>query len=205
MEVKKKGFTLTEVLIVIVLIGVLIGIAVPSATAIRKRINQRLYSEKKKEILTAAELYAKDKGLSSSMQIYVYTLINEGYVKADVSQNSTNCTGDNTGKGCVINPVDDSSMNNENILIQVVNKSIKAIWNGSLKSGETKVLIETVKKTLSCTSVTPDNPCLYTGENPNNYIFYSGIMWRVIGVYNISGKEVAKLITDDNVTWEISA
>ena len=49
---KKKGFTLTEVLIVIVLIGVLIGIAVPSATAIRKKINQRLYSEKKKEILT---------------------------------------------------------------------------------------------------------------------------------------------------------
>ena len=85
MEVKKKGFTLTEVLIVIVLIGVLIGIAVPSATAIRKRINQRLYSEKKKEILTAAELYAKDRGLSSSMQIYVYTLINEGYVKVDVS------------------------------------------------------------------------------------------------------------------------
>ena len=90
-------------------------------------------------------------------------------------------------------------------MIQVVNKSIKAIWNGSLKSGETKVLIETVKKTLSCTSVTPDKPCLYTGENPNNYLFYSGIMWRVIGVYNISGKEVAKLITDDNVTWEISA
>ena len=42
-------------------------------------------------------------------------------------------------------------------------------------------------------------------SDPNNYLYYSGIMWRVLGVYKIDNKEVAKLISNDNVVWEISA
>lgn len=54
---KKKGFTLTEILVVIVLIGVIMAIAIPSVVEVRKRINKRLLSEKKQEILVAAQLY----------------------------------------------------------------------------------------------------------------------------------------------------
>ena len=62
---KKKGFTLTEILVVIVLIGVIMAIAIPSVVEVRKRINKRLLSEKKQEILVAAQLYGNDRKLTT--------------------------------------------------------------------------------------------------------------------------------------------
>ena len=53
----KKGFTLTELLVVIALISIIVLIAVPSVVAISKRINKRVYNSKVQEIVTAAELY----------------------------------------------------------------------------------------------------------------------------------------------------
>lgn len=201
----KKGFTLTEVIIVIVIIGVLISISIPSITAIRKKMNIRLFEEKKKEILTAAELYAKDKGITTDTMIKVYNLLDEKYLKKDVSPNSTNCSGNHTANGCIINPVDDTSLNEKNILLKVSVKSITAIWEGTLTISDATGLIDTIKDKLNCTSVTESKPCMYNKDNPDNYLYYSGIMWRILGVYSIDGKEVAKLISDDNVTWEISA
>ncbi len=201
----KKGFTLTEVIIVIVIIGVLISISIPSITAIRKKMNIRLFEEKKKEILTAAELYAKDKGITTDTMIKVYNLLDEKYLKKDVSSNNGNCSGNHTLNGCIINPVDDTSLNEKNILLKVSVKSITAIWEGTLTISDATGLIETIKGKLNCTNITESKPCMYKKDNPDNYLYYSGIMWRILGVYSIDGKEVAKLISDDNVTWEISA
>lgn len=201
----KKGFTLTEVIIVIVIIGVLISISIPSITAIRKKMNTRLFEEKKKEILTAAELYAKDKGITTDTMIKVYNLLDEKYLKKDVSPNNRNCSGNHTLNGCIINPVDDTSLNEKNILLKVSVKSITAIWEGTLTISDATGLIETIKGKLNCTNITESKPCMYKKDNPDNYLYYSGIMWRILGVYSIDGKEVAKLISDDNVTWEISA
>ena len=53
----KKGFTLTELLVVIALISIIVLIAVPSVVSISKRINKRVYNAKIQEIVTAAELY----------------------------------------------------------------------------------------------------------------------------------------------------
>ena len=69
---KKKGFTLTEILVVIVLIGVIMAIAIPSVVEVRKRINKRLLSEKKQEILVAAQLYGNDRKLTTDTYINVY-------------------------------------------------------------------------------------------------------------------------------------
>ena len=51
----KKGFTLTELLVVIALISIIVLIAVPSVVSISKRINKRVYNAKIQEIVTAAE------------------------------------------------------------------------------------------------------------------------------------------------------
>lgn len=202
---KKAGFTLTEILIVIVIIGVVLAIAIPSIIAIRKRINERLLENKKDIILVAAELYGRDKGFNTDTIIYVYTLIEAGYVDADIDSNNSNCNGEHTEKGCVINPVDDSSLNNERILIKKNGNGVIAIWNGNEGSSTDKELVEAIKDKLNCEVVTESEPCLFTGENPDNYLYYSGIMWRVMGVYKIDGKEVVKMVTDDNVIWEINA
>lgn len=207
----KKGFTLTEILVVIVLIGVIMAIAVPSVVEVRKRINKRLLNEKKSEILVAAQLYGNDKKLTTDTYINVYNLL-EDYIKRDVDQNTTNCKGSNTDKGCVINPVDDTSMNNDRILIRANGKSIIAVWDdGSSGSLDPKNLVEIVKTDLNCTTANnkvEEGKCIYGLDNttdPKNYLYYSGVMWRVLGVYKIDNKEVAKLISNDNVVWEISA
>lgn len=209
---KKKGFTLTEILVVIVLIGVIMAIAIPSVVEVRKRINKRLLSEKKQEILVAAQLYGNDRKLTTDTYINVYTLL-EDYIKRDVDPNNTNCKGSNTTNGCIINPVDDTSMNNDRILIRVNGKSLVAVWDdGSVIGGlEPSNLVEIVKSNLNCTEQNKkvdEGKCVYGLDNTtdsNNYLYYSGIMWRVLGVYKIDNKEVAKLISNDNVVWEISA
>ena len=207
----KKGFTISEVLVVIAIIGVILVIAIPSIVSIRKRSNERLLESKKDIILVAAELYAKDKGITSDTYVYVYQLVNNGYVDADVEQNNGKCTGDNTSKGCVINPVDDSSLNNKQILVKITNETYIAIWEGAQGNTTDKDLVETVKSDLGCSDEDVENMnCVYCvknecAEDPNNYLYYSGIMWRVIGVYKIDGKEVAKMITDDTVVWETNA
>lgn len=204
MKNNKKGFTLTEILIVIAIIGVILCLAIPSIVAIRKRINERLLENKKKIILTAAESYGKDVNIETDTIIYVFTLIDK-YVDAEIKQNDSNCSGDNTSKGCVINPVDNTSLNNSRILLKKNGNKIKAVWEGEISSTIPTNVVATVKNMLGCSNVTESSPCLYTGENPNNYLYYSGVMWRVMGVYLIDGVETVKMISDDNVVWDYSA
>ena len=70
----KKGFTLVELLVVIVIIGVLSIIVVPSVININKNINSRLYEDKKEKIENAAQLYANNNEelFNGTTQITVY-------------------------------------------------------------------------------------------------------------------------------------
>lgn len=49
----------------------------------------------------------------------------------------------------------------------------------------------------------PVDACLIAGDAKNNYLKYDGVMWRVMGIYNISNTSTprysAKMITNDNV------
>lgn len=236
MKRHKKGFTLTEVLIVIVIIGIILTIAIPSVMAIRRRINERLFETKKEEILVAAELYGKDKGIKTETTIYVYTLLGEKYIEKDIEHNAEGCTGENTENGCVINPVDDTSINDTPIVIKPSGASIVAIWNGNASSSESKELVAALKNTYckngkwtaypdytadNGTTVSYDFCCTKNGSSwatiptgstclikndevsgSGNYLWDSGIMWRLIGIYNLEGRETVKMVTDDTVTWE---
>ena len=202
MNKKKSGFTLTEVLIVIVIIGIILAIAIPSIVLIRKRINERLLENKKQLILVAAENYGRDRNFTQDTTIYVYTLIDSKYINAEVDNGHGACTSGHSDNGCVLNPVDDSSLNEEKILIKVTGNSVIAIWDGQEGSTTDKDLIDSVKDKLKCDIITESEPCLYTGNNPNNYLYYSGVMWRIIGIYKIDGIEVLKMVTDDNVVWD---
>ncbi len=56
----KKGFTLVEILAVIVLMGILLGFAVPSVINISKKQKANLKEQKIEIIVDAAEEYLKD-------------------------------------------------------------------------------------------------------------------------------------------------
>ncbi len=130
----KKGFTLVELLVVIVIIGVLSIIIIPSVLNINSSINERLYSDKKEKIETAAQLYANNHeelfNGTSQVKIFVSELVKSNYFTADQKTGSSNCQvkiesssnlEDNNDTdpavGCVINPTNKKSMNHDYVIL----------------------------------------------------------------------------------------
>lgn len=92
----KKGFTLAELLIVIVILGILSVIGLATFNNIHQKIREKELNNKISLIETKASEYA------SSTKVFMTNvdwLVKQGYIKAD------------NEKGDVINPVDDSRMN----------------------------------------------------------------------------------------------
>ena len=90
----KKGFTLAEVIVVIVLISIIVAIAIPSVIAIRNRINERLLESKKDTILVAAELYGQDNPQLFNPNEFIVTvgeLVDADYVERDTESNGKKC------------------------------------------------------------------------------------------------------------------
>ena len=76
---KNKGFTLVEVIMVVVILGIIIGIAVPSYIAISNNIKTKNYEQKIDNIKAKALEYASDYNVEN-ITIPVKVLIEEGYL-----------------------------------------------------------------------------------------------------------------------------
>ena len=105
----KKGFTLVELLSVIVLLGIIITIGIFSVSSIRKTILDRQYKNLKTEIEIAAEKYYSD---TESTEVYVDTLIKEGYLKADNKSMTITDPRDKTSLNCHIVTINDNEEGN---------------------------------------------------------------------------------------------
>ncbi len=118
----KKGFTITEILLVIVTIGIILSVAIPTAILISKSIKERAYDSKMNSILRAAELYGKNNkdafGEADTIQISVETLLATGYLDEDET-----CE---RAFGCVLDPRDNSIMNDDAITIKLKSSVIQA-------------------------------------------------------------------------------
>ena len=119
---KKNGFTLVELLAVIVILAIIIAIAVPASIAISNRIKKNMFCKKIAMIEQSATLYGQDnfntvlgKG-SSGLNVKVQDLVLNGYLKKDVKEA-------NVGEGAVVNPMDGSSIDNYRIKL-IVNNSV---------------------------------------------------------------------------------
>ncbi len=80
---KSKGFTLTEVLTVMVLLAVLIGLGTPIYLRISSNVRNNEYNSKINYIKSQAMKYAEEQNIENSQTITVSTLISNGYIVAD--------------------------------------------------------------------------------------------------------------------------
>ena len=76
----KKGFTLVELMAVIVVLAIVIAIAIPTYNKIKSIIDVKNYENKKELIKVAASKFAEDTNITA---IFVKELVENGYLEAD--------------------------------------------------------------------------------------------------------------------------
>ena len=99
----KKGFTLVELLAVIVILAIIIGIGITASMTISNKSRDKMYETKIEMIEKAATLYVQDKPSvlnENGGLVTVKKLLDKGYLKKDNED------------GTVRNPVDNKSLNN---------------------------------------------------------------------------------------------
>ncbi len=109
-----KGFTLVELLAVIVLLAILVSIAVPSTISISNKLKANMYCKKIDSIEMAAKLYGEDRKESftetynsnASKKIKVRDLIASGDLKKEGNE-----------EPFITNPIDGSSMDDLELIV----------------------------------------------------------------------------------------
>ncbi len=127
-----KGFTLIELMSVIVLLAIIVTIAVPSSLKISKKIKENMFCAKIDGIETSAKLYGEDRKTTLNgningfrgERITVKTLVDTGYLKKD--QNT---------EPFIVDPRDQKSSNlyNMSLGIFVKNNRIYVEFNDDIK------------------------------------------------------------------------
>lgn len=129
----KKGFTLVELLAVLVLISLLMGLAIPGINRISNNMKKKSYNQKIKLVESAAELWGQDNKTRLQTtsctidgnnvlcyKITIKELLNENYLDSD----------NNSGK--YINPKNDKDMKDCIVFVYKQNKRVYAKFdNGS--------------------------------------------------------------------------
>jgi len=128
MNKNNKGFTLVELLSVIVIMGILLLVAIPGVFGVSNNIKANAYRKKVTDIEAAAKLYGKDfvddieeRGF---IQITVKTLIDNNMYRKE----SDDCVLGSEDKPCVTDPRDYSSMDNDVITILKKEKRFSAYY-----------------------------------------------------------------------------
>ena len=101
---KKKGFTLVELIAVIVLLAIILTIAGLSFSSIRLSAKERQYTNLVSQMRVQAKKYASETKIK---KVYVDTLVNEGYVLGTGTK-EIGTEGNRYIKQVVVNPMDQS-------------------------------------------------------------------------------------------------
>lgn len=122
---KKKGFTLVELLAVIVILGLIAVIAIPNSMTVSDGVKKNLYCEKVDLLLTDAKRFGNDHlgvlrqagNQNCYIPVTVEYLVNKGIIKKEQDH-----------APFITNPYDNSSMDGKTIGIYYKNKRAYAFY-----------------------------------------------------------------------------
>ena len=122
--IKRNGFTLVEMLAVIVLIAVLSVVAVSTYRGINESSKKKALEAKIMQIETAAEKWARENNISNGMNISVNNLVVEGYITADEVGTD--------GLAVIKNPVTDENMVCNTVELKLKNGEFNSHFNANV-------------------------------------------------------------------------
>ncbi|MBQ6687156.1 MAG: prepilin-type N-terminal cleavage/methylation domain-containing protein [Bacilli bacterium] len=131
-----KGFTLVELLAVIVLLAVIGTLAVPSIMGISLKTKKTMLDTKKDLIKENAKLYGQENlsEVVESTKKLRKNSVNQGYecitltVKDLYDEGYLTGDKDDEEAGYILNPVDNSNMNSLKVIIYYKNKRVAAVF-----------------------------------------------------------------------------
>lgn len=108
MKKQKKGFTLVEIMIVVLIIGLLAAIALPGFARARTRAQENACINNLRQIESAKDQYAMDFGLTTGQSVTLTNLISEEILKSapscpvggEAAYNDTTIGNIGTNPGC---------------------------------------------------------------------------------------------------------
>ena len=231
---KNKGFTLVELIAVVVIIGLILLIVFPATSRLMSDNEEKEYQTYYDLVEKAVELYSRNKKddiggtngegcVQDDSDMKISNLIKEEYVKKFTNDSNIECLspGDFTAAELSAAGIDasqyaDMVFENKNGVVttefsMICKKRNKPkIYFSKLipkKSPCNRYVAEatnsliksiTTGTTAISASVLSGNDYTVSGSATNNYVWYSGKMWRIVG-YNSVDRTV-KLVTDDLVS-----
>ena len=190
---KKNGFTLVELLSIVVILGIIVVVALPQISGSIGSKKEKQYNKIVKIVENAGKVYLTENGTMDSVSID--KLIESDYLTSGLKNpiNNTPLTGcvkKITSDGVTKYKYEVDNCPDENIFI------VDHITN--LYNDEETRIKDGLKK-----DNTPDQNIRYYGSNPNNYVLFNNELWRIIGVF---GNNV-KLVRSEklgNLSWDTS-
>jgi type II secretory pathway pseudopilin PulG len=187
---KKNGFTLVELLSIVVILGIIVVVALPQISGSIGSKKEKQYNKIVKIVENAGKVYLTENGTMDSVSID--KLIESDYLTSGLKNpiNNTPLTG------CVKKITSDGVTKYKYEVDNCPNYLTTYIMD--LYDNEETRTSNGLKK-----DNTPDQNIRYYGSNPNNYVSFNNELWRIIGVF---GNNV-KLIRNEklgNLSWDSS-
>ena len=199
---KKKGFTLVELLAVIVILAVILVIAVPRITDVIKNSKKASFESSAKTIISQAEKKKMENevlGNNNPIECSnIANINNDDYASCEINFDASgNAKITLIGKGKfeglkIVNGTKDNLSAVEST--ESTNTAVAFITN----LYNTDAATNNLKK-----DNTVDANIRYYGKNPNNYVSFNNELWRIIGVFGNNVKLVRKDILG-YLSWDTS-
>ena len=204
---KKKGFTLVELLAVIVILAVILIIAVPQIMNTIKTTRLKSIEDSARLIATNAEKdYLSQQAINqnynaTSIPCSDVAKLSDDYASCTITYNDSGVAtvklkGANGGKfsGVTCTGTKDNMKCKEKVVLPGYSDAVELLTSKIGTGGLIK---------------DDHNELRYQGINPDNYVTFNDeeAGWRIVGLFNVDGEQRVKLVRKDSIgrfSWDSS-